>query len=200
MEHGEQSVTFSLGGPITELGNVYVPLPLIGLGYNVGLIDNKLDIEVGLNVTEILYGIFNLETGANWRPFLSKGWRPGLIVTPRFFFFTNFLPSSFKFYPDFALTFPWEVRENWFAYTGIENFFELSKVRYDGNPQKHHWFVVPYLGWSMGNKKWQFQWEWRVYVPNLVNTGKPTKNKGFGDRGIHGVFLGVSRVFGGREK
>ena len=52
----------------------------------------------------------------------------------------------------------------------------------------------------MGNNRWQFQFETRVYIPNLQNTGRPPTYLGFGEYGILGVFLGVNYIFGKEKK
>ena len=200
---GESSGTISVGGPITNIGGsdkVYIPLPLLSVGYNRGILDKKLDLETGLHITQLLYGILDLDLGVNYRPFISKGWRPGLIVSPKIFLMTDFQPEGFRIYPDLCLTGVWEVRDNWYVFTGIENWFEFSRERDDLNDQEHHWLITPYLGINLGSERWQFQFETRVYTPNLENTGRPTENVGFGDYGVLGFFLGVNYTFGKEKK
>ncbi len=199
LDKGQSSVTVSLGGPITELGSIYSPLPLLSVGYNRGIISRKLDFEAGLHITEGLYGVFMFDGGVNYRPFLSSGLRPGLIVSPKIFFLTDFTPSSVRIYPDLTLSTYWKIRENFFVYLGLENWFEFSQEREDGNSQDHHWLIVPFLGLNCGNEKLLFQFESRVYTPNLKNTGRPTENIGFGDYGILGFFIGLNYTVQGRR-
>lgn len=196
LDRGQSAMGLSVGGPITEVGKIYIPLPLLCLSYNRGILDKKLDLETGLQITQILYGILHLDIGVNYRPWQSRKWRPGFIVSPKIFLITDFEKlSTFRAYPDLGLTFFWEVKSNWYLYTGIENWFEFHQTRDDGNKQEHHWLIAPYLGINMGNEKWLFQFETRVYTPNLANTGRPTKNIGFGEYGILGFFLGVNYTF-----
>jgi hypothetical protein len=199
LDEGESALGISLGGPITQVGKPYIPMPLISAAYYRGVIDKKLDVGGGLHLTPLLFGTLDLEAGVNVRPFLSEGIRPGLLVAPKAFFMTDFTPASFRFYPELGLSAFWEVRNNWYLYTGLDNWFELASTRSDGNPQPNNWLIAPHLGLDMGNQTWQFQIEAKLYTPNLPNTGKPTKNIGIGDHGVWGIFLGLNRTFGGRS-
>jgi hypothetical protein len=193
LNRGQSAVSASVGGPITRVGSAYIPLPLLSVGYNYGLINQMLDVEAGVHLTQAVYSLMQLEIGANYRPWLRKRFRPGLMVTPKFFFVTNF--QEFKFYPDLGLTLQWQPKQYWYIYTGLDNFFELSKTRHDGNTQNNHWFIVPYLGIDMGNKRWGFQFEPRIYIPNLSNGQRAVKNFGLGDHGILGLFIGAHHIF-----
>jgi hypothetical protein len=200
LDKGESSVGVSLGGPVTQVGGPYIPLPLLSVSYHRGIVARTFDIGGALYLTQALYGIMQLEAACNWRPWHGSTWRPGLIVTPRLFLMTDFSPESFRAYPDLGLTLPWEPKEDWFVYTGIESWFEPHQVRDDGNRQPHHWLIAPSLGTVLGRGPWHYQLEVKLYTPNLANTGRPTKNIGIGDHGVWGVFLGIGRTFGGGER
>jgi hypothetical protein len=200
LDKGESSVTFSVGGPITQVGKVYFPLPLLSVGYNRGIIAERLDIETGLHLTQLAYGILDFEAGVNVRPLPAEGFRPGINITPKAFFMTNFKPESFRFYPDLGITLYWNINQTVYIYTGLENWFELATTRADGNPQKNNWLTAPFLGVDIGRGDWQLQLESRLYTPNLSNKGKPTKNLGIGDHGVWGAFLGVNHTFGRKSE
>ena len=193
LQKGESAVDLSVGGPITKVGNVYIPLPLLSAGYRYGITEN-LGLESGLGITSMLYRNFHLDAGITWHPFLAQGARPGLFLSPRLFFLAN--SENFRLYPDLDLGTYWKLRNN-LIYTGVENWFEYHATRSDGNSQDHHWLIIPFLGYGYSFNKWQFQLEGRVYTPNLKNTGRATENIGFGDYGILGVFIGFSRSLGG---
>ena len=185
-----------MGGPITQVGKAYLPLPLISVGYNYGLLE-KFDIEAGFHVLSAVYGIAHLDVGANWRPWAAAGFSPGFIMSPKLFVMTDFTPASLRLYPDIGLSAYWEIAKYRYWYLGLDNWIEYHQTRDDGNPQKEHWLVAPYAGVSLGNRLWQAQVEAKWYAPNLVNDGRAVKNIGVGKYGIIGVFLGVSRSFGG---
>ncbi|MBD3392548.1 MAG: hypothetical protein GF418_10710 [Chitinivibrionales bacterium] len=192
-------MSLSLGGPFTgQL--MYMPIPQLGIGYNRGILDSTLDIGAGWYVTSAFYGIAHVDAGLNWRPWLTNAPWPGLMVSPGVFLLTDFSPESFRAYPDLALTLFWELAPCRYLYTGIESWFELYTERSDGNPQNHHWLPAPYFGIDMGNGKWQFQVEGRLYTPHLKNSYRAVDNVGIGDYGAWGIFLGVSRSFGADQE
>lgn len=198
LNKGESSVALSVGGPITQVGKIYFPLPLISVGYNYGCID-KLDVEAGFHVLFAIYGILEADLGVNWRPWSAKVFRPGLILSPKLFVMTNFKPASLRLYPDIGCTAYWEMAKYRYAYLGLDNWIECHQVRDDGNIQKEHWLIAPYAGMSIGNRLWQVQIEAKWYTPNLINDSRAVKNIGIGRYGIVGVFLGVNRSFGGAQ-
>ncbi len=196
LEKGESRLSLSAGGPFTKVGNLYIPMPLISLGYNYGVTE-KLDAEVGTNIFAMMYGIAHIDAGVNWRPFKPRNYVPGLILSPKIFGMTDFKPGDSRIYPDLGFTAYCEITQDRLMDLGLENFFELSTKREDGNKQQNNWLIAPYTGISLGNKIWQFQFEAKLYTPNLPNNLHTAKNLGIGDHGIFGVFLGVSRSFGG---
>ncbi len=193
---GESSLSLSVGGPITEVGKTYIPLPLTSLGCNYGLMD-RLDVEAGINLLSALYGIAHIDAGVNWRPWTPTGLKPGLILSPKLFALTNFAPASLRIYPDAQVTLYWEMFAYRYVYCGLDNWIEYHRTRDDGTPQANHWLPSPFAGISLGNKRWQFQLEAKWYVPDLVNDTRAVANIGIGNYGALGVLIGVSRGFGG---
>jgi hypothetical protein len=198
IDKGQSAVSLSLGGPITQVGKTYIPLPLLCVGYNYGFFET-MDIEAGLNFTDVLFGIGNIQVGTNWRPLIPQAFRPGFIISPKLFAMTDFKPKGSRLYPDIGLTAFWNLRKQWYLYGGWDNWIELNTIRDDGNTQNHHWLIAPYVGMDLGSDRWSFQVEIKLYTPNLSNQGRPTKNIGVGEKGIFGVFLGMSRYFGGKK-
>jgi hypothetical protein len=198
LEPGTSAVTVSLGGPLTEIAeDVSIPLPLLGAGYNYGISD-KLGVEGGVNITAALFGLLHLDAGVNWFPLTCRGGIPGITVTPKIFLMSDFDEKGTRLYPTVTPVVYWKPGRH-IAYLGVENWFETARVRSDGNTQQHHWLVAPCVGYGISWKKWQFQIEGRGYTPNLKNTGRATKNIGFGEYGIIGIFLGVNRSIGGAQ-
>ncbi|MBD3322841.1 MAG: hypothetical protein GF350_17210 [Chitinivibrionales bacterium] len=196
LHKGESSVHAGLGGPITRVGEFYVPLPLLSLNYNYGLLE-KADIEAGFHATQALFGIMHINAGTNWRPWTPDHFLPGLIVSPAVHFMTDFRPGSARVYPVLDLNACWKLLNRHYAYCGIENWFELTAKRGDGLDQEHHWLIAPHIGVSLGVKKWDVIIEGVLYTPNLHNTGRGAENIGAGEYGIFGVFFGAGYRFGG---
>jgi hypothetical protein len=195
LHKGQSAVSVSLGGPITQVGAIDAPLPFLCVGYDYGLLE-KTDLEAGVNITEAVFGIGNMQAGLNWRPLPALTWRPGFIVSPKLYVMSNFKPGGFRLYPDLGITAFWELPKRRYYYLGMDNWFEPNHIRDDGAVQGRHWLIAPFLGVDFGSERWRFQTEMKLYAPNVGNQGRPVKNIGAGRKGIFGVFAGVSRYFG----
>lgn len=194
---GESTVCVSLGGPITEVSKKYIPLPLLGIGYNYGL-SEKIALEGGLNITNALFGVVNADAGVNWYPLKPQNIKPGFLLMSKLFVLSKLKMKDNRIYPAITPVFYWEIDKH-IIYTGVENWFEFHSIRNDGNPQKHHWLKIPMIGYELVWKSWQFQVEGRVYLPDVKNTYGPTHNLGFGEYGILGIFIGTAYSFGGKK-
>lgn len=198
LDPGQSAVNVTLGGPIIKALGMYMPAPIMSVGYNYG-IKRGFDLETGLGLTQLAFGILHLDCGANWRPLKPKGWVPGFIATPKFQIMTDFTPQSFRLYPDAVLTAWWKPNKILYPYAGIENWIEYHSTRPDGNRQTHHWLAAPFIGLTVCRGPWQYQVETRYYVPNVNNiTAGATRHIGFGDYGDLGVFIGAGYLFGGK--
>lgn len=199
LEPGENVVNVSLGGPMTQyVGEAYLPLPLLSLGYNRGL-TRSLDLEAGIDLTHTLFSNPKIDAGVNWRLQAPDRWHPAVIVSPRLHAVSDFKTAA-RLYPALSMTWAWSAGPSLWPYLGMEHFFELQWKRDDGQFQQHHWLIAPYAGLALCRRRWQYQLEVRVYTPNLDNDyGRAPENLGFGDRGILGFFLGVGRSFGGER-
>lgn len=198
LDVGQSAVHATLGGPIADVGRIYIPLPLLSLGYNYGLV-KSVDVEAGVGITHALFGIMAIDLGANWRPIVSNGLIPGVIVSPQAHIMTDFKPSSLRVYPALNLTGWWNHRDWLYPYLGIENWVEYHTQRTDGNPQTHHWLIAPYLGVTLTHGAWEYQVEGLVYEPNLRNDNGAPARIGFGAYGSLGVFLGAGYEFGKKK-
>jgi hypothetical protein len=197
LKQGESRISVSIGGPVTKIGESFIPLPFVTAGYNYGLKYN-LDIESGINITSLFFGITNIDAGINWHPVVPLLMRPGMYVSLKGVITTNFEKNGTRLFPVNDLGIYWLLFKHQYIYSGIESWVELHDVRYDGNIQKNHLLINPYIGYILEYKTWQYQLEGRVYTPNIPNKGRAVKNKGMGDYGIFGFFLGVSKSFGGK--
>jgi hypothetical protein len=191
---GENVVNLSLGGPMTKyIGDAFLPLPLLSVGYNRGLTES-LDLEAGIDLTHTLFSNPKIDAGVNWRLQQAERWHPAVTVSPRLHFVSDFKTAA-RLYPALSMTWAWQAGTSLYPYLGMENFFELQRERDDGQPQTHHWLIAPYAGLALCRGRWQYQLEVRVYTPNLDND-RAVENLGFGDHGILGFFLGIGRAFG----
>lgn len=193
---GQMAISGSVGGPLTSVGDVTIPLPLVSLAVNYGAA-SRWDLQAGVHLTSAFFGIAHFDAGVNWHPWGSNRFRPGLLVSPKLSFLTDFSPSGFRLYPSCAFTGFWEITPRWAIYTGLDNWWELRVLRTDGRPQEHRWLPTLHLGISLCSKKWEYVLESKLFLPGVDNSGRPVKNVGLDQKGMLGFFIGISRAFGG---
>jgi hypothetical protein len=194
LELGETAVSASLGGPFLEtLG--WAPAPMLGIAANYGLYKN-IDCEAGLSLTSALYGVVNADIGINYRPFMPHCYYPGLILNARFIGTTDFNRGNYRGFPDAAITGFWELPHHYYLYTGLENWFELRDIRYDGNRQKMHLLPLIHCGADKKYSRWDFQVEALWYLPFTDATHHVSNTIEIGKNGMLGCMLGAGRTFG----
>lgn len=201
LEPGRTSVSVGFGGQLAQVphSDFYVPVPMVNAGFNHGL-SRHFDVEAGLQLTHLVFGMAALDYGVNWRPLLPSGLRPGLAISPGLNVLSDIAQpdlETLRVYPELGLTLSWETLDNWYTYAGAETWAELARVRSDGHPQPSPLLPVCYLGQTFGAEDWQVQVEGRLYTPHLSNDGRLPTFLGVDNHGIFGVFVGVSYSFGG---
>lgn len=88
---GQHAVGLSVGGPIVDIGPT-IPMPNAVLEGRSGLTriaERPLDLNYGLNLTPIPYGVIQAHVGASWLLLHEVGWWPSLSITNRVFFAAN---------------------------------------------------------------------------------------------------------------
>ena len=201
---GERSISLGLGGSLTEIGSVTIPLPQLSLGYNHGFLGGgpfgHLDGTAAVYFLSMAYGVGHIELGANWRPLLPDRLKPGVTISPRLFATTDFTPGGVRVYPDLGLTLSTRVTPQLYPYAGLESFFVLSRTRPDNNPTPSHWIPSLYAGAEVGGERLRVTFEGRLTAFHLPNEmGRAVQNVGAGEKGHFGLYLGVSRTLRGRS-
>ncbi len=195
---GEQALSVGFGGPVTQVGSLWLPLPMVNLGYHRGLIDG-LDLEAGAQVTHLVFGVLDLDAGVRWHPLSPSGSWPGLVVAPGLHLMADLSPTDGlqpKLIPTLDLTAWWAWTGGWQTYVGLHSWLELTATRSDGNPQLNQWLPAVVLGQTFGSERWQPSVELKWYLPWVDNSWRGPNNLGLGRFGVVGIFVGLSHGLG----
>lgn len=199
MAPGEHAVGLTIGGPIVEFG-VPIPLPNAVIEGKQGVatvLDRNLEINYGLNLTGLAFGVIQGHIGGAWELLSQVGFLPALAVSTRVFLATNPLWFGVE-RSETALSF-WganqtELLASWMPggqliYTGIAQYTDF------GAPSL---LVTPILGTELdfGLGGFRLQLETRYFA---VGRSSTTENVNWfpGGRGGAGA-LGFSLGFGYR--
>lgn len=200
LQHNENSVGLSLGGPMFKNLGYPIPVPMSAVTYGRG-ITPKITTFASVHITALAYQTPMLELGALYgiraynkyeSPFI-----PGISVTPMANFAFSFRGGTAKLWPQLDLNAYWNLFDrNDLLYVGLSNWFEFQGTRAFGEPQEHSWIWSPQVGYGYKFGKYSANAEVK-----FIGLDKSNQNitvdylKPFGDQGTIGVFLGINRRF-----
>ena len=195
LEQGQKSVSAHFGGPIIDLGLV-MPIPF-GSIYGAYGLKEDLSIYSGLNITSAMSGVIHLDAGATYGLMAdSKGWKPGLSVSPAANFMMDVYEGNFRFYPQLAANAWWDYgnRGN-YVYVGTENWFELRNQRAHGESQTQRIIPGIHIGHSLVRNRMEYRLEGRWIAPFNTNDNIVVRYKGIANQGSTGLYIAISRKF-----
>lgn len=99
LEPGKHEIATSIGGAMVMFAGAPVPLPNVIVEGRSGVakpINRPLDINYGLNLTPMAFGILQFHVGTSWLLVHQNGGIPALSMTNRIWFAANILGAPFK--------------------------------------------------------------------------------------------------------
>lgn len=202
LEKGEHQVALTLGGPMVALGGAFIPLPNLVAEGRSGLpplAGRPLDLNYGLNLTGLAFGLVGLHVGASWLLWDQKGGIPALSVTERLYFYNNWLDLSdpaeqrgAALIDQLELTASWRVAHQ-LLYVGLGDYLDFAAPEL---------MLTPVAGAQLGRSggRLAFQLEGRWMAVSQVQPVDPVTWLG-GPRGAVAVTAGISlRLGGAREE
>ena len=97
LDAGEHAMGVTLGGPMVQFSGAYIPLPNLNLEGKSGLkplLDRPLDVNYGMNLTGLAFGIVGLHGGLSWQLVEENKVIPAITVGNRLWVNNNFLDLS----------------------------------------------------------------------------------------------------------
>ncbi len=202
VEVGEHVVSVGFGGPITEVGRdtgAFVPAPILSAGWGYG-VHRMVDVDVGLQMSELIVGGLALDAGVNVRPLRPDGARPALIIPVKLHYLLPFRGDpgkTMRLYPELGATAAWQLGARpFYTYVGFQLWFDLAS-RGDGNDVATRVLPSFHIGQTVGTEVWQLSLELRYYTPNVSDQFRLVDVADLGGAGSLGVLIGFSVGFGG---
>ena len=152
-----------LGGPIVAAFGTHVPIPYLYVGGDYGLSD-RLDLDGGLHLLSLAYGVAGLDLGATWYPLINDGPLPTLGVGGRMTLFASVksgVDDRFRLLPSLTSSAAWEAGPGK-VYAGFDLAIPLTRPAYDTAAAPLIFSPLAGYRWDLGSRshlfvelKWQ---------------------------------------------
>lgn len=192
---GESGISASLGGPLISYKSTMIPVPLTSVSAAYGMKEG-LTAFAGLHTTSLAFGLFQTDMGITYRLIESKGYRPGLSVSPVANLMLDKWQYHFKCYPEADINAYWEYGKKRSYCLGMFNWFELAGKRTLDQVQPHHWFPGLSLGNTFSRSRWDFTIEVKYITPFYSNRDLVVTYGSLGHSGAIGIYFGATRKLG----
>ena len=185
---GQVQLDATLGGPFANVPGIGpIPLPLVSAGASVGVAE-RVDVSAHLHVTPIVFGVGGLDVGASYMPLTNLNWRPAVLLTGRFYGFSDF-HTPFRPYLELEATAVWRYAKRWGTYVTTDGFFQFQ--------------APPIFNFGVGEEvklgRVALQLETRWYQPGANTYFTTVDWIGIGRHGAIGLIFGIRIDLGGRE-
>jgi hypothetical protein len=204
LEPGQHEIGATFGGGMVLLGGSPIPLPNLIVQGRSGVaapLDRPLDVNYGINLTGLPFGVLHAHVGASWLLAHQNGAIPAVSFTDRIWFGTNAVGLGDRVDKtvrgwganQFEVDVSWKVKEQ-LVYVGLAQYLDFVNpaltltpvigATFDADPKKP------------GGVRLHLESRWyaineRTYLDTVKFAGWP--------QGAFGVNLGVSYVLGVRK-
>lgn len=99
LEPGKHEVGTSIGGAMVYFAGAPIPIPNVIVEGRSGVakpVNRPLDLNYGINLTSMAFGILQVHLGTSWLLVHQNGGIPALSMTNRIWFATNILGAGYK--------------------------------------------------------------------------------------------------------
>lgn len=189
LDEGATKASFSLGGPIIELGGAPIPIPYLTIGAMHGY-TNDLTLTANAHLLSAALGDIGLDAGAAMRLCKQEGAIPEVTGKLQLYLFDNIARglNTPRFFPMISFNGSYLIGESSLVYAGIDNLFQLSKPAY---------ILSPFIGtefYISHRISGQFEAKWMAANVNTAH-GVFEGYASLGGSGNIGVFLGLIYSF-----
>jgi hypothetical protein len=189
LDRGESSLSASVGGPVTNVAGMNIPLPYTVVRYRYGLSD-KAGIYAGGHLLTAGFAVVGLDLGFSYHFLAQRGWVPTVGTTAGIAAFIE--PGGNEaLFPQLDLVASYRVGKRLDTYFGAQSMYQFSTRPYV--------VLAPLVGaqyrfgddFSLGlEAKWYAPAE--PTEPRNVHYSLP-----IGNQGALGFVLGANWLFGG---
>ena len=197
LKKGENAVGAHFGGPMIDFAGAPIAVPFTSITVAKGLKDDLTGFG-SIHTTSALFGVAQIDIGILKQIYSSPDSSFGITTTPQLNLAIDRWEGNFKIWPFIDINAYWHYKKGKdnFAYTGVTNWFELSRTRVHSQDQPNFWIPAIHLGHQFTRSKMDYFIESKMIAPfhrndeNVVGYLQP-----FGNKGVLGLYFGLRKKF-----
>lgn len=203
LKENEKALSFNTGGPLINFAGTTIPMPMSALTFGKALNDKQTGFA-SLHTTALLFGTFQAEIGY-LKEFYTADSLSKYIPSLSFTTVANFAIDKWewkgKFWPELDVNAYWNYgKKGNFVYCGCAAWYESASTKAFDEKQQYHYIFNPQLGHTFCSASWNYTIEMKYLAPNISNQDLVVDYaKMFGKKGAVGIYLSVTKRFGGRK-
>lgn len=199
LARNEQAVKLAVGGELTKVGDLTIPLPLLSATYGRGITD-AVTVYGSTNITTLLYGTAMIDAGALVQVVEQEGLRPSVSISPSAAFAWGLAEGNAKLWPKLDVNAYYRYgRRGHFGYLSVNSWFELAGERAHGYKQPRHWLLSPALGHVFVFPRMEYQVETKWVAANAPADDLAVEYVSPAGQGAIGIYFGITRKFNTRK-
>lgn len=198
LEAGELAITGTLGGPVFDNFGYPLPVPNTTVGVGYGIMP-QLTGYACFYPTSAAFGVLQGDVGAVYGITEPRRWRPGVSLSPTLNLAGDVWEGRFKAWPQLDANAYWTYGHHLhILYAGLSSWYELAGRRAHGQEQPQ--FILPgfQVGHVLRGKRLDLTVELKANNVTKSNRDLTVSWWGLGSRGAVGIYLGLTRRFGGK--
>ena len=197
LEPGDHSVAMSVGGPLFSDLGFPIPVPVISVDYQYGLLDG-LSVGGAFHITPVFFGLFGMiETNVTVGLMDQTGFLPATSLHVNCILLSDF-STSWLVFPELGIVPSWNLTDEILLYVGATALVNLYP-KTSGLPKDS--YVIPsfLVGSQLGFGNLAVTAECRLSNPFASNADRGVHFMGIGAFGAFAPYVSVSYTFGGER-
>jgi hypothetical protein len=186
---GESAFAFSLGGPVTNVSGMNIPIPYTVIRYRYGLRDN-LNLYAGSHLLLFALGDIGLDAGISYYFLKQAKWIPAVGIGAGIYGFSK-PGKDIRAFPEFEFTGSYIFGNRFLTYFGTQSMFQFNA--------KPNLVLSPFIGEEVRiSKKFSVTLETKWYAPSEVTKPRAIDYKiPISNHGALGFVFGLNYLLGG---
>lgn len=186
---GESAFALALGGPVTNVSGLNIPMPYTVIRYRYGL-KNNLNLYAGSHLLLFALGDIGLDAGISYYLLKQAKWIPAVGIGGGIYGFSK-PGKDIRFFPELELTGSYIFGNRFLTYFGTQSMFQFNN--------KPNLVLSPFIAEEVRiSKKFSLALEAKWYAPSEITKPRVIDYKiPISKHGALGFVFGFNYLLGG---